>query len=125
MILATFHCSGFSWRDLHKFTTFSTCQHLRNICHKISSTRVVVCCKTSSLGVNRNLIETIPDCINTAVNFGSSWKTRRSYSNLGFGSAISALTNPEIYSIETILIPIRVYSDYYMIFVHNPRQAIF
>ena len=34
----------------------------------------------------------VPDCINTAVSFDSSWKTRGFYPNLGFGSAISALT---------------------------------
>ena len=34
----------------------------------------------------------VPNCINTTVSFDSSWKTRGFYSNLGFGSAISALT---------------------------------
>ena len=33
-----------------------------------------------------------PDCINTTVSFDSSWKTRGLFSNLGFGSSISALT---------------------------------
>ena len=41
-------------------------------------------------------IDTIPsavtNCINIAVSFDSSWKTRGFYSNLGFGSAISATT---------------------------------
>ena len=39
-----------------------------------------------------NTPSSVPDCINTAVSFDSSWKTRGFYSNLGFGSAISALT---------------------------------
>ena len=34
----------------------------------------------------------IPNCINTAVSFDSSWKTQRFYSNVAFGSAISAST---------------------------------
>ena len=34
----------------------------------------------------------VPNCINTAVSFDSSWKTRGYYSNVGFGSAISAST---------------------------------
>ena len=32
----------------------------------------------------------VPNCINMAVSFDSSWKTRGFYSNIGFGSAISA-----------------------------------
>ena len=53
------------------------------------------------LGVNRNFhpLLSVPDYINT-VSFGSTWKTRGFYSNLGFDSAISTLTNPEIYSIN-------------------------
>ena len=34
----------------------------------------------------------VPGCIDIPVSFDSSWKTRGFYSNLGFGSAISALT---------------------------------
>ena len=34
----------------------------------------------------------VPNCINIAVSFDSSWKTRGFYSNQGFGSAISATT---------------------------------
>ena len=34
----------------------------------------------------------VATCINTAVSFDSSWKTRGFYSNLGFGSAISTTT---------------------------------
>ena len=34
----------------------------------------------------------VPNCINIAVSFDSSWKTSGFYSNLGFGSAISATT---------------------------------
>ena len=33
-----------------------------------------------------------PGCIDIPVNFDGSWKTRGFYFNMGFGSAISALT---------------------------------
>ena len=34
----------------------------------------------------------VRDCINTTISFDSLWKIRGYYSNLGFGSAISAWT---------------------------------
>ena len=34
----------------------------------------------------------VTDCIDIPVSFDSSWKTRGFYSNMGFGSGISALT---------------------------------
>ena len=47
----------------------------------------------------------VPDFINTTVSFDSSWKTRGFYSNLGFGSVISALTKKSLimsYSIASV-----------------------
>ena len=47
----------------------------------------------------------VPNCINTTVSFDSSWKTRGQYSNLGFGSAISASTKKSLttsYSIASV-----------------------
>ena len=93
----------FSWRDLNKFSTiFDMPQPLADMpsryLNKIENT-VQLACQSSIKAVGEELhmkIDTIPsyvlNCINIAVCFYSSWKTRGFYSNLGFGSAISATT---------------------------------
>ena len=97
------HCSGFSWRDLHKFATvFDMPLPLEHMpaayLNKIEET-VNTAAELSMQGAADDLhikTDTIPshirDCINIAVSFDSSWKTRGFYSNVGFGSAISATT---------------------------------
>ena len=101
--LLTVHCSGLSWRDLHKFSTiFNMPAPLENMpplyLNKIEDV-VKLTAEESMLeaadDIHRNFNNTpssVPDCFNTTVNFDSSWKTRGYYSNLGFGSAISAWT---------------------------------
>ena len=97
------HCSGISWRDLHKFATiFDMPPPLADMppryLNKIENT-VQIACQTSMNAAAEELhmkVDTIPsaipNCINIAVSFDSSWKTRGFYSNIGFGSAISATT---------------------------------
>lgn len=94
------HCSGFSWRDLHKFATiFDMPPPLAHMppryLTKIEST-VKSACKYSMDAAAIELHQrvdaipsVIPSCINIEVSFDSSWKTRGFYSNLGFDSAIS------------------------------------
>ena len=97
------HCSGFSWRDLHKFATLfdmpPPLEHMPTpYLNKIEET-VTIAAETSMQGAAEELhlrVDSIPshiaNCINTAVSFDSSWKTRGYFSNVGFGSAISATT---------------------------------
>ena len=97
------HCSGLSWRDLHKFaTSFDMPPPLEHMppkyLNKIEDT-VKIAAEASMQGAADELHlrvdaipSPIPSCINTAVSFDSSWKTRGFYSNMGFGSAISATT---------------------------------
>ena len=96
------HCSGFSWRDMHKFASIydmpSPLEHMQlAYLNKIEATinRAV---KESIQPTADELDERVDseplpvaDCINTAVSFDSCWKTRGVYSNVGFGSAISAI----------------------------------
>ena len=97
------HSSGFSWRDLHKFATiFEMPPPLGEMPPRYLDrieTTVENACQTSMSAAANELhlrVDAIPspvsNCINIAVNFDSSWKTRGFYSNLGFGSAISATT---------------------------------
>ena len=95
------HCSGFSWRDLHKFATiFNMPAPLESMpplnLNKIENV-VKLAAEESMLeaaaDIPRNFNSTpssVPDCIDTTVNFDSSWKARGYFSNSGFGSAISA-----------------------------------
>ena len=97
------HCSGFSWRDLHKFATIfdmpAPLAHMPpRYMNKIERT-VELACQYSMDAAAKELHSkvdaipsAVPNCINIAVSFDSSWKTRGFYSNLGFGSAISAAT---------------------------------
>ena len=101
--ILTVHCSGLSWRDLHKFATIfnmpTPLEHMPpHYLNKIEDV-VKLAAEESMLeaadDIHRNFNSTpssVPDCINTTVSFDSSWKTRGYYSNLGFGSAISAWT---------------------------------
>ena len=95
------HCSGFSWRDLHKFSTiFDLPQPLADMpsryLNKIECTVQIAC--QSSMNAAAEALHmkidstpsAVPNCINIAGSFDSSWKTRGFYSNIGFGSAISA-----------------------------------
>ena len=95
------HCSGFSWRDLHKFATIfdmppPLSQMPTRYLNKIEST--VENASQASMNAAADLlhqkVDAVPsavsNCINIAVSFDSSWKTRGFYSNIGFGSAISA-----------------------------------
>ena len=95
------HCSGFSWRDLHKFATiFDMPPPLGEMppryLNKIETTVEIASQMSMSEAANElhlrvNAVPSaVPNCINIAVSFDSSWKTRGFYSNLGFGSAISA-----------------------------------
>ena len=97
------HCSGFSWRDLHKFATiFEMPPPLGEMppryFNKIEKTVEIACQSSMSSAANElhlrvdAIPSAVPNCINIAVSFDSSWKTRGFYSNLGFGSAISAKT---------------------------------
>ncbi|KAI6660130.1 hypothetical protein LOD99_10522 [Oopsacas minuta] len=76
------HCSGLSWRDLHKFAT------VFDIAVELSLQGAA-----DELNLRVDSIPSpVPNCINTAVSFDSSWETREYYSNARFGSAISART---------------------------------
>ena len=97
------HCSGFSWRDIHKFATIfdmpPPLEHMpTTYLNKIEHT-VKNAAEASMQGAADELHlrvdatpSPIPNCITTAVSYDSSWKTRGFYSNVGFGSAISAST---------------------------------
>ena len=93
------HCSGFSWRDLHKFATiFDMPPPLAHMppryLDKIERTVEFAChCSMDAAATELHfkvdaIPSAVPSCINIAVSFDSSWKTRGFYSNLGFGSAI-------------------------------------
>ena len=95
------HCSGFSWRDLRKFATiFDMPPPLAHMppryLEKIEITVEIACqCSMDAAATELHfkvdaILSAVPNCINIAVSFDSSWKTRGFYSNLGFGSAISA-----------------------------------
>ena len=97
------HCSGFSWRDLHKFATIFNMptplenmpQHYLNKIEDVVKLAAEESMQGAADEIHCNFNTTpssVPDCINTTVSFDSSWKTRGYYSNLGFGSAISAST---------------------------------
>ena len=99
----TVHCSGFSWRDLHKFATIlnmptpleNAPPHYLNKIEDVLKLTAEESMQGAADEIHRDFNTTpssVPDCINTTVSFDSSWKTGGSYSNLGFGSAISALT---------------------------------
>ena len=92
------HCSGFSWRDLHKIATIfdmppSQADMPPRYLNKIDSIVENACQKS----MNAEAVElhlkadavpsSVPKCINIAVSFDASWKTRGFYSNIGFGSA--------------------------------------
>ena len=97
------HCSGFSWRDLHKFATIfdmpspleemppAYLKKIECIANIAVEESMQAAAEELHLKVH-NTPSPISNCINTAVSFDSSWKTRGFYSNLGFGSAISATT---------------------------------
>ena len=88
------HCSGFSWRDLHKFAIiFDMPPPLGEMppryLNKIE--RVVEVASQTSMNAAAEAelhlrVDAIPspvtNCINIAVSFDSSWKTRGFYSNL-------------------------------------------
>ena len=97
------HCSGFFWRDLHKFATiFDVPAPLEEMpSHYLNKIEEVtkLAAEVSMLAAAEELHEeadhtssAVPSCIDIPISFDSSWKTRGFYSNLGFGSAISALT---------------------------------
>ena len=97
------HYSGFSWRDMHIFATiFAMPPPLEHMptpyLNKIEET-VNFASEISMQGAADELHlrddyipSSISNCINTAVSFDSSWQTRGFLSNVGFGSAISAIT---------------------------------
>ena len=95
------HCSGFSWRDFHKFSTIFDMPPPQadmppRYLNKIDSTVENACQKSmNAAAVDLHLKadavpSSVPKCINIAISFDASWKTRGFYSNIGFGSAISA-----------------------------------
>ena len=95
------HCSGFSWRDLHKFATIFDMPPPQadmppRYLNKIESTVENACQKSMNAAAVEFHLKadavpsSVPKCINIAVSFDASWKTRGFYSNIGFGSAISA-----------------------------------
>ena len=97
------HCSGFSWRDLHKFASiFDMPAPLEEMpspyLNKIEGVIKSAAEESMQAAADELHLEgdqtpsSVPDCINIAVSFDSSWKTRGFYSNLGFGSAISAVS---------------------------------
>ena len=103
----TVHCSGFSWRDLHKFATIFNMptplermpQHYLNRIEGVVKLATEESMQGAADEIHCNFNTTpssVPDYINTTVSFDSSWKTRGYYSNLGFGSAISALTKKSL-----------------------------
>ena len=85
------NCSGFSWRDLHKFATvFDMPPPLARMppryLIKIESI-LENACQTSMYSAADELHmkvdaipSPVPNCINIAVSFDSSWKTRSFYS---------------------------------------------
>ena len=101
------HCSGFSWRDIHKFATIfdmpPPLEHMpKPYLNKIENT-VNAAAEASMQGAADELhlrVDStpfpIPNCINISVSFDSSWKIRGFYSNMGFGTAISANTKKGI-----------------------------
>ena len=108
----TVHCSGFSWRDLHKFATIfnmptpleSAPQIYLNKIEDVVKQAAEESMQGAADEIHRDFNTTpssVPDCINTTVSFDSSWKTRGYYSNLGFGSAISA-SNKKILDYELL-----------------------
>ena len=101
--ILTVHCSGFSWLDLHKFATnFNMPAPIESMpplyLNKIEDVLKLAAEESmleAAVDIHRNFNTTpssVPDYINPTVSFDSSWKTRGYYSNLGFGSAISAWT---------------------------------
>ena len=96
------HCSCFSWRDMHKFASIydmpSPLEHMPPAyLNKIEAT-INSAVEESIQPAPDELHERVDsepspvaDCINTAVSFDSCWKTRGFNSNVGFGSAISAI----------------------------------
>ena len=97
------HCSGFSWRDLHKLATIfdmpAPLEEMPSLyLNKIEEVTKSAAEESMQAAVDELHQEgdhppsAVPGCIDIAVSFDSSWKTRGFYSNLGFGSAISALT---------------------------------
>ena len=108
----TVHCSGFSWRDLHKFATIfnmptpleSAQPHYLNKIEDVIKQAAEESIQGAADEIHRDFNTTpssVPDYINTTVIFDSSWKTRGYYSNLGFGSAISA-SNKKILDYELL-----------------------
>ena len=100
------HCSGFSWRDLHKFATIFDMpppfermpeKYLNKIEETVNkAAELSMQGATDELHFRTDSIPSpIPNCIVATVSFDSSWKTRGFYSNVGFGSAISA-TNKKV-----------------------------
>ena len=102
-LVLTVHCSGFSWRDLHKFATIfnmptpleSGPPHYLNKIEDVIKQAAEGSMQGAADEIHRDFNTTpssVPNCINTTVSFDSSWKTWGYYSNLGFGSAISVST---------------------------------
>ena len=97
------HCSVFSSRDMHKFATIfympPPLEHMPTpYLNKIEET-VIFAADISMQGTadvlhlrDNSIPSSISNCINTAVSFDSSWKSRGFFSNVGFGSAISGIT---------------------------------
>ena len=97
------HCSGFSWRDLHKFSTIFNMpappidmppKYLNKIEAVVKSAveELMQGAADELHQADNTTPSSVPDCIDIPVSFDSSWKTRGYVSNLGFGSAISAST---------------------------------
>ena len=97
------HCSGFSWRDLHKFSTIfnmpaplgkmpsSYLNKIQDIVKSAAEESMQAAADELHLDFD-NTPSSVPGCINTSVSYDSSWKTRGFYSNLGFSSAISTIS---------------------------------
>ena len=95
------HCSGFSWRDLHKFSIIfgmpaplsqmppQYLNELEKIVQNATQTSMTAAADELHLKVDA-IPSLVPNCINIPVSIDSSWKTRGFYSNIGFGSVISA-----------------------------------
>ena len=90
------HSTGFSWRDLHKFATiFDMLPPLGEMPPRYLNKFVSVVQFASQTSMNAAAAELhsrsdavpspVTSCINIAVSFDSSWKTRGFYSNLSFG----------------------------------------
>ena len=97
------HSSGSSWRDLHKFASIfglpPPYEHMPpTYLNKIETVAIAAAEESMQAAAEElhvkvdSVPSTVPDCLNIAVSFDSSWKTRGFYSNIGFGSAISAST---------------------------------